>query len=189
MKTMKYILALSILLSGYTMTAQKLTANPEYSTIEWEGKKIGGKHQGTVGLKSGSFELHNNKIISGTFVIDMTSIKNQDVEDETYKKKLEGHLKSDDFFGVEKFPTAILTVKESSEFKNGVATVSGDITIKGKTEFVTFDFVKESNKFITKLEIDRSKFDVRYGSNSFFDNLGDKAINDIFTLDISLSVN
>lgn len=189
MKTLKYIFAMSMLINGYALTAQNLTVNTEKSTIEWEGRKIGGKHQGTINLKSGQFELSENRVISGVFEIDMSSLKNLDIEDETYKKKLEGHLKSDDFFGVEKFPTATFSVSESTAFENGTTTVSGILTIKGKSVPFSFKLKKEANQYSAKLEIDRSKFDVRYGSNSFFDNLGDKAINDIFTLDISLSVN
>jgi polyisoprenoid-binding protein YceI len=89
---------------------------------------------------------------------------------------------------VEKYPTAEFVVSKSSKFSNGKATLSGDITIKGKTERITFDIERAGNKYFAKIHLDRSKFDVRYGSNSFFDNLGDKAINDIFTLDIELAV-
>ena len=119
----------------------------------------------------------------------MTTITNSDLKDEGYNQKLVGHLKSDDFFGVEKFPTASFVVTKSSKFSNGKATLTGDITIKGKTESISFDIVKQSKEYTTKIEIDRSKFDVRYGSDSFFDNLGDKAIDDIFSLNIKLAVN
>nr|MDA3843984.1 YceI family protein [Candidatus Kapabacteria bacterium] len=73
-----------------------------------------------------------------------------------------------------------------TKFKNGKATIKGKITIKGKTKNISFIVKRSGNKYKAKIEIDRSKFDVRYGSDSFFDNLGDKAIDDIFTLDVKL---
>ena len=119
----------------------------------------------------------------------MTSITNTDLKDKGYNKKLVGHLKSDDFFGVEKFPTATFNITKATKFSNGKASVTGNLTIKGNTESITFDFVKNRNQYTTKLEIDRSKFNVRYGSTSFFDGLGDKAIDNIFILDIQLFIN
>ena len=189
MKKLNFVLAFIIMLFGHVIIAQKVTVNTEKSSIEWLGKKIGGQHVGTIQLKSGYIELKDDKIVAGNFVIDMASIKNTDLEDEGYNQKLVGHLKSDDFFGVEKYPTAKFVVTKSSKFSNGKATVTGDITIKGKTESITFEVTKGNNEYSSKIDIDRSKFDVRYGSNSFFDNLGDKAINDIFTLNVKLAIN
>ena len=189
MKTLNLVLALVILLSSNVLFAQKLEVNTKKSSVEWLGKKIGGQHEGTIQVKSGSFELKNDKIVAGNFVVDMTSITNTDLEDKGYNQKLVGHLKSDDFFGVEKFPEANFTITKSSKFSDGKATVTGNVTIKGKTEMRTFDVVKTGNEYTAKIDIDRSKFDVRYGSNSFFDNLGDKAIADVFTLEIKLAVN
>ncbi len=134
-------------------------------------------------------ELKNDQIVAGNFVVDMTTITNADLTDEGYNQKLVGHLKSDDFFGVAKYPTAKFVVSKSSNFSNGKATLTGDITIKGKTERISFEIVRSGNRYTAKIDLDRSKFDVRYGSNSFFDNLGDKAIKDIFTLNIKLALN
>lgn len=186
MKTTKYILAFSLLFSSFTISAQTLNVNPDQSSIEWLGKKIGGEHSGTIDLKSGELTIENNQITAGNFVVDMASIKNLDIEDAGYKGKLEGHLKSDDFFGVEKFPTSKLVITKSTKFENGSAKVYADLTIKNNTEKVEFDLAKKDGKYTAELKIDRSKFDVRYGSNSFFDNLGDKAISDIFTLNVEL---
>lgn len=189
MKTLNFVLVLAILLSSNVTFAQKVEVNTKKSSVEWLGKKIGGKHEGNIQVKSGYFEFYNDKIIAGNIVIDMTTIKNTDQEDQGYNQKLIGHLKSDDFFGVSKYPTAKFVVTNSSKFSNGKATVTGDITIKGKTEPISFEIVKAGNEYSAKIDVDRSKFDVRYGSNSFFDNLGDKAIDDIFTLNIKLVVN
>jgi polyisoprenoid-binding protein YceI len=187
MKT-RIVLLLVILISIQALFAQKSEVNIQKSSIEWHGKKIGKQHEGTIMLKSGSFELKDNKITSGNFVMDMNSITNTDIKDEGSNQRLVGHLKSDDFFGVETYPTASFKITNSSGFTSGKATVSGDITIKGKTESISFDVVKTGNEFFAKIELDRSKFDVRYSSNSFFDNLGDKAIDDIFTLKVKLVV-
>ncbi|MCK0180076.1 YceI family protein [Flavobacteriaceae bacterium S0862] len=189
MKVTNYLLALAISFSTYGVFSQSQSVNIENSTINWLGKKIGGQHEGFIQIKSGKLELKNDQIISGNFTIDMTSITNTDLKDEGYNKKLVGHLKSDDFFGVEKYPTATFKITKATKFSNGKASVTGNLTIKDKTESITFDFVKNINHYTAKLEIDRSKFNVRYGSTSFFDSLGDKAINDIFTLDVKLVVN
>ncbi len=189
MKLTNFILASIIMLSGHLMYAQKAEVNTEKSHIEWIGKKIGGQHEGTIQLKSGYFDLKDDKIVSGNFIVDMTTMTNTDLKDEGYNQKLIGHLKSDDFFGVEEYPTATFVVTESSRFSNGKATVSGNITIKNKTENISFVVERKGNEYTIRIDIDRSKFDVRYGSNSFFDNLGNKAIDDIFTLDITLVVN
>lgn len=188
MKTKNIVLALIIMLSGNVLLAQKVDVNTQESSVEWLGKKIGGQHEGNIQVKSGYFEFENDMIVAGEFVVDMTSITNSDLKDEGYNQKLVGHLKSDDFFGVEKYPTAHLVLTKSAEFRNGVASVTGNITIKAKTEPITFELVRDEKNYKVELAIDRSKFDVRYGSNSFFDNLGDKTIDDIFTLNIKLAV-
>ena len=188
MKTINIVLALIIMLTTQVMFAQKVEVNTTKSSLKWLGKKIGGQHEGNIQLKSGYLELKNDQLVAGEFVVDMTTITNTDLEDQGYNQKLVGHLKSDDFFGVEKYTTAEFVIKKSSKFSNGKATVTGDITIKGKTESISFEVVRSGKDYTAKIDIDRSKFDVRYGSNSFFDNLGDKAIDDIFTLNIKLAV-
>jgi polyisoprenoid-binding protein YceI len=188
MKTKILVLALIILMSGSGMFAQKVEVDSKKSSVEWFGKKVGSQHEGLIQLKSGYLELQEDKIIEGNLVVDMTTITNTDLENENYNQKLVGHLKSDEFFGVEKYPLANFEVTQSSKFSNGKATFSGDITIKGKTESFSFEVIRAGKEYSAKISIDRSKFDVRYGSDSFFDNLGDKAIDDIFTLDIKLVV-
>ena len=185
MKTIK-ILAVLFLAGTLSVSAQKKEINLSKSVVEWTGKKIGGTHNGEVKVKSAFIDFKNGEIVGGKVIMDMTSITNTDLADEGYKQKLVGHLKSDDFFGVEKYPTALFEITKSAKFKNGKASVTGKLTIKGKTEEITVDVLKTDGQYSAQLEVDRAKFDVRYGSDSFFDNLGDKAINDIFTLDILL---
>ena len=151
------------------------------STVTWKGYKVTGSHYGSVSLKSGNLVFNEGKLTGGEFVMDMSTIVTDDLTGE-YKGKLEGHLKSDDFFGVEKFPTASLVfTKVKSTGKNSYE-VSGDLTVKGKTEPIKFDLSIYGNKATANLKIDRTKFDIRYGSTSFFDDLQDKAIYDEFDL-------
>ena len=187
MRKFKLVLMLIVAMTVSTF-AQKKEVNIEKSVVAWTGKKIGGAHNGQIQLKSGYFIFNNDQIKGGKVVIDMNSMTNLDLEDAGYRAKLIGHLKSDDFFGVEKYPTAIFELSKATKFENGKASVEGMITIKGKSEILNFDLVKNGNEFTGQLKVDRSKFDVRYGSNSFFDNLGDKAIEDIFTLDVKLTI-
>ena len=157
----------------------------EQSKIAWKGYKVTGNHEGTIDLKEGTLVFEGDILKGGNFVVDMTSLTDTDLEGE-WKGKLEGHLKSDDFFGVEKHPTASLAFTDVQ--KNGDHyTVTGDLTIKNITNSITFDLTVEENSAKASLKIDRSKFDVRFGSPSFFNDLKDKAIYDEFDLNVSLA--
>ncbi|MGB5417838.1 YceI family protein [Algibacter sp.] len=164
-----------------TAEGDKKEINVENSKVVWKGYKVTGSHEGVIAIKSGHLNFNEDKLTGGSFIMDMSTITNTDLEGE-YKGKLEGHLKSDDFFGVEKFPTAsLIFTKVESTGKNSYE-VTGDITIKGKTESVSFNISVYGSKANVSLKIDRTKFDVRYGSTSFFDGLKDKAIYDEFDL-------
>lgn len=153
----------------------------ETSSVTWKGYKVTGSHKGSIALKEGQLTFKDDKLVGGEFVIDMSTIENTDMEGE-YKAKLEGHLKSDDFFGVEKFPTASLVFTNVKSTGKNSYEVTADLTIKEKTNAVTFDMSIYGNKATANIKIDRTKFDVRYGSTSFFDDLQDKAIYDEFDL-------
>jgi polyisoprenoid-binding protein YceI len=182
--TTALILAIATTASSFTNPVKEKVEVKE-STINWLGKKVTGKHTGTIKLKEGFLEMEGENIVGGTFVIDMTSINVTDLTGDS-KGKLEGHLKSDDFFGIAEYPSATLVVNNAK--KNGSTyTINGDITIKGITQPLTFDLNMDGNTATTSVTIDRSKFNVRYGSGSFFDNLGDKTIYDDFQLDIKLN--
>jgi polyisoprenoid-binding protein YceI len=157
--------------------------NTDKSNIHWVGKKLLGQHEGDVKLSSGSVIVNNGVLGGGEFVIDMTSMVCTDITDPDMSAKLIGHLESDDFFAVEKNPTAnlkITKVMKTTTAKGITYEVTGDLTIKGITQEIIFPATLENNgKSYTanaKIVIDRSKWDVRFGSSSFFDNLGDKAI-------------
>jgi polyisoprenoid-binding protein YceI len=188
MNQIKLLFLVAILSLSNLGFSQNHVVDPKKSNIQWVGKKIGGEHTGTIQLQEGSFVLKNNKINSGVFLIDMSSIVDTDFQDAEYRAKLEGHLKSDDFFGVEKFPTAKLVITESTEFKNNTATVKANLTIKGITNPIEFKVSKANLTFKSEIVVDRSKFDVKYGSKSFFEGLGDKLIYDDFTLLVNIVV-
>lgn len=185
MKTLK-ILGMLLLAGTLSVSAQKSEINTNKSVVTWTGNKIGGSHTGEVKVKSGYLEFTKGEITGGEVIMDMNSITNTDLKDEGSNQKLVGHLKSEDFFGVEKYPTSTYKITKASRFKDGKATLTGVLTIKGKSENVSADVTKKGNTYSSQLKVDRSKFDVRYGSKSFFDNLGDKVIDDIFILDIQL---
>jgi len=188
MKTVKLFLAITVLSWALGLQAQTHKVNTDKSEVTWLGKKVTGEHNGTIELKSGKLTFDGNTITGGEFIVDMTSIKNLDLTDPQWNAKLVGHLKSDDFFGVETYPEAKLVIAGKSTFNGNKARVTGDLTIKGKTLPISFDVVRNANTYKAELTIDRSKYDVRYGSKSFFDNLGDKVIYDDFYLTVSLVV-
>jgi polyisoprenoid-binding protein YceI len=190
---MKNVLALLIpafLLFAFAPPSKEtFTVKTSESKVEWFGSKVTGKHNGLVSLKSGNLIMNGNKLTGGSFEMDMNSIDCTDLEGE-WKDKLVGHLKADDFFGTDKFPTANFVITKVAAGKTaGSNMVTGKMTIKGKTQVVTFPVVltKEGNnvKGTAEIKLDRTKYDIRYGSASFF-NLGDKAISNDFTLKVAL---
>lgn len=168
-------------------TTIKKNVDVEASTIEWTGKKItGSSHHGTIQLKDGFLKLtEEGQLTGGEFIMDMNTITVTDLSGEN-KEKLEGHLNNDDFFGVNNHPTAKLVITEATKKSGNIYSVTGDLTIKGKTEPVTFDMNVNNDTATAQVAIDRTKFGIRYGSGSFFDNLGDNTINNNFTLDVKL---
>lgn len=185
MKNLK-TLALALLVSfSASMNAQTKKIDASKSTINWVGKKVTGEHSGTVNLKEGSLVFKKKILVGGTFTVDMTTMTATDLTGE-YQGKLNGHLKSDDFFGTDKFQTSTLVFKKIAVKAAGVYIVTGDLTIKGIKESITFDLVTTANSATTSLKIDRTKYGIKYGSGSFFDNLGDKAIANEFELKVAL---
>ena len=186
MKNLKAIaLALTVVFSTLSVAAQTKTVDTSKSTVNWEGKKVTGQHSGTINLKSGTLIFKGNKLAGGTFTVDMTSLTATDISGQS-QGKLNGHLKSEDFFGTEKHPTSILIFKTIAAKSKTLYTVTADLTIKDKTNPVTFDLTIKGNTATTTFNVDRTKYDIKYGSGSFFDNLGDKAIYDDFQLEVAL---
>jgi polyisoprenoid-binding protein YceI len=188
MKNLKSIaLALVVLLSTVSVTAQIKKIDVAKSKIEWTGKKVTGQHNGTVNFNDGYLAFKKNKLNAGSFTVDMTSLTATDLTGE-YKDKLDGHLKADDFFGTEKFPTASLVFKKIKAVSTSLYSITADLTIKGITKPITFDLAIKGKTATTTLNINRTLYDIKYGSKSFFDSLGDKAISDEFELKIALNL-
>ncbi|MGA9271416.1 MAG: YceI family protein [Lutimonas sp.] len=181
-KTLAAIVLMAVVTFSFTtIKGEKKEIKTDNSTVTWKGYKVTGSHYGTVALKSGHLMFDEGKLTGGEFVVDMTTIVTDDLEGE-YKGKLEGHLKSDDFFGVEKFPTANMVIKKVKSTGKNSYEVTGDLTVKGKTAPVTFEMSIYGNKATANVKIDRTIYDIRYGSTAFFDDLKDKAIYDEFDL-------
>ncbi|TXF91720.1 YceI family protein [Neolewinella aurantiaca] len=173
-----------------TAVTLNVAVDTSASQVTWKGYKVTGSHEGTVSLKEGSLDFTDGVLTGGAFTIDMASLKATDITGES-AANLEGHLKSDDFFGTESFPVASFTItKVVSRGSVGDYRVTGDLTIKGTTKTIRFNtkVTEEMGKYTAKadLTIDRTDFGVRYGSGSFIDNLGDKTIYDEFELGIVL---
>ena len=181
--------ALAFVVFSFThVTAYKVDTSA--SNIVWNAEKVTGKHTGNVKISNGDLQMDHGKLVGGSFDIDMNSITNTDLEGE-WAGKLIGHIKSDDFFGVAKYPTSKFVITRAiPQDTKGNYKITGNLTIKEKTNPVTFKGnVTEAGGNITAtgdIVVDRSMFDVRYGSGSFFDNLGDKTIYDEFGLKVSL---
>lgn len=162
-------------------------------TINWTGSKvIGDDHTGTIAVKNNKLEFEKGILKGGSLEVDMLSLVCTDLKGE-WKGKLEGHLHSDDFFSSQKYKTSSLKINKVIVGKKpNTLEVTGDLKIKGTSLSHTFIVNTKNEKdqisYATQLKIDRTKYNVKYGSNNFFDNLGDKAIEDIFVLDIQFKV-
>ncbi len=158
----------------------------ENSKIKWIGEELSGKnHYGSLKFKKGNLNLNNGVIISGNFIVDMKTINVEDLQGGS-KQRLEGHLRSDDFFSVEKFSEAIFEAKSPAVVnkKEGVQILSGNLTIKGITHPAKIEF---DDNWSAKLVFDRSKYDVRFRSGNFFQNLGDKLIYDEIAINAKIA--
>ena len=160
------------------------------SKVTWLGKKVTGQHTGGIVLKSGELSLEKGMLTGGTFIMDMTSITCTDMEGE-YADNLLGHLRSDEFFGVTKYQTSKLVITKVATSTTGIITVSANLTIKGITKKVEFPVVvDERNGSVTVIgviTVNRTLYGIKYGSGSFFDDLGDKMVEDNFTLTFNLT--
>jgi polyisoprenoid-binding protein YceI len=168
------------------MENQKFEIISTQSNIDWVGKKVTGAHNGTIAVKEGEFILNDGKLSGGKFIIDTTSIKILDVTDPATNAQFAGHLASDDFFSIDKYPEAILKI--TSVLDNHV---EGHLTIKGITHPVTFDAAVNINGDVLiatgKLVIDRTKYGMKFRSGNFFKDLGDTLIYNDFELNVNVT--
>ncbi|GGG29727.1 hypothetical protein GCM10011344_33250 [Dokdonia pacifica] len=186
MKTKLFTAILALIVTGaFATNPIKKEVKVKEGTITWTGKKVTGSHTGTIELQEGTLIMEGNELVGGSFTVNMTSIQVTDLEAGKGKEKLEGHLKTDEFFGVNNFPTATFVITEVAKSGNGYSVV-GNMTIKGITQSMKIRMSINGNSASTNLTVDRTKYGITYGSGSFFDNLKDKAINDNFELAINL---
>ncbi len=193
---MKTLLALCLAVStsafaqGGKALTQTYAIDTTATTVVWVGKKVTGQHTGNLSVKSGSLTFLGEEITAGDVVVDMKSLTTTDITDKEMNAKFIGHMTSPDFFDVAKYPESKLVIKSSKKTAKGLE-VTGDLTMIGQTRPVTFlaTDVKKSDKEVTanaNITLNRTLWGLKYGSGSFFKGLGDKAINDDFTLNISI---
>jgi len=191
------IIAIAVILSGMVYAGNEGNKGnvDSKTTVKWKGEKVTGEHWGFVSVKESSVEVEDGMLSAGVFTMDMNSITVEDIEaGSSYNKKLVGHLKSDDFFGVEAHPTSKFEITKVIPLEGNKYRITGKLTIKGIEQMLSFPAVIEIDNGMLHAEatltIDRTKFDVRYGSETFFGDLKDKAIYDEFemTLDIHAEI-
>lgn len=190
MKSVLLIVSIFSSVITYTQDSQtRYVVTVTKSKVEWTGKKLTGEHYGEIKLASGELIFSKEKLVAGKFDMNMTSITCTDISDAKSNKRLVDHLKSEDFFSVNRYPLSqfvITSVKYKATNEYGV---TGDLTIKGKTHAVTFSvkFRNVNNEMHAEatMTFDRSKYDVKFGSQSFYENLGDKLVYD----DVDISIN
>jgi polyisoprenoid-binding protein YceI len=179
---------------------KKVTISPSDISLEWKGEKVTGEHTGTVQLKSGEVSFNGTNLIGAKFDIDMSTIAVVDIKDPKYNKKLTDHLLSEDFFGVDKHKSATITVtkstpvadKDSVELSPGKKSnynLDGVLKIKDIEHPISFPALISVENGVANaysvVKVDRTKYNIKYGSGKFFDNLGDKLIYDIFTVSVN----
>ncbi len=165
------------------------------STVAWEGTKVTGKHDGTIGIEHGEFYLVDDQLVGGNIVIDMTQIVVLDIEDPETNAQLQGHLESDDFFSVSTYPRATfemaqLVKNEQAQEGEPNYTIRGNLTMKDITHGISFPaHVQVDDELLSAkadFDLDRTQWDVRFGSGRFFENLGDNLIHDNFNIKLDI---
>ena len=187
---------LSAILSVLTLFAMAtkphvdhVRVNTENSTVKWKGSKISSSHNGTVNILKGTLSIDHGTLVGGQFIIDMQSLETTDMSEE-YNKKLDGHLKNEDFFNVAEFPNALVIITSAKKRDGNDYDITADLTIKGITHSINFPAVVILNGLnftaTANIKIDRTKWGIEYNSGNFFENLGDKLILDEIVLDVFL---
>ena len=203
MKKLNYYLFTSLLLISLSTLALNFTynsfngttnlsndevipVNTSKSTVKWKGEKVTGFHEGIISIKTANLTFDNDVLTGGEVIIDMSTINCTDLSG-PYKNKLEEHLNSDDFFNVLDYPVSKLKITKCTKVNENKYNVVADLTIKEITKSVEFETELINNVATANLNIDRTKFDIKYSSGSFFKNLGDKMIYDNFSLTVNIN--
>lgn len=173
------------------MKTQDFKLESAKSSINWIGRKVTGSHNGTIGIKEGSFTFSDGKLLGGKVVIDTTAITIVDITDPNTNVQFAGHLASDDFFNSGQFPEAYFVISSVTEGQGKTSHLEGNLTIKGITNPIGFDAViNVTDNGITlsgKATIDRTLFGMKFRSGNFFLNLGDNLIYNDFDLDFQIT--
>ena len=178
---MKYFLILlSFLFVSVAGAAHVDTKNSEF---DWYGSKVTGDHYGKILLKDSNLVEKDGKVVGGEFIMDMNTFTVENIDSPKYEKDFLDHMKSADFFDVEKFPTASLKIN-----KIDGSNVEGDLTIKGITNPVNFTMEQKGDLVTGKMKFDRTKYGMIYRSGNFFKDLGDKMIYDEVVLTFKVKV-
>ena len=188
---MKFIL--SLLLSfgaSATSFAEMKTISNNNFELKWIGKKvaISSNHYGSIDLKKGSLTLDKGVVTGGSFVVDMTTIKVEDIKDAKYNKKLVSHLESDDFFSIKTHPEAKIVFTKVTKVSYDKYNIDAKLTIKNITKTINFDLEHEKDKYEADIKFDRTQFNVKYGSGNFFKSLGDKVISDEVEVEVEFKI-
>ncbi len=183
------LVLLSLILVQAVAFADSYAVKADVSEVKWTATKVTGKHFGKINVVSGTVEFAEGLFSGGEAVIDTTSLTVEDLQG-SGKEKLTKHLKNADFFDVEQFSTAAIKITEVKPAGDNLYDVTADLTIKDITQPVNFQAkVEKTEAGVTasaSIAVDRTAYDIRYGSGKFFENLGDKTIHDTFTLDVSV---
>jgi polyisoprenoid-binding protein YceI len=181
--------------SAASKAATPYKLQPQLSTLGWEAKAVTHGHNGTAQFSTGELLVTGTQLVGGTVTVDMKTIKATDITDAETSGKFMGHLTSDDFFATAKYATASFKITRVTPIKGAAATsnnatITGELTIKGITKPLSFPAkvgVKNGVAAATgTATVNRTQYDIKYGSKSFFDNIGDKAIYDDFTLSFNV---
>ncbi len=186
MKRIFTLLLVVLSTSLFAQTPKKIDIDK--STLEWKGYKITGHHEGTIKFTDGVLTFSDsdkNKLIGGYFVVNMSTLICTDLPTGS-KERLERHLKDKDFFDVQNHPYAMLNFSQIKTNANGTYTVVADMEIKGVKQSITFDMKVSGNNALATLSIDRTKYDIKYRSESLFPDLADRAIKDNFDISVNL---
>jgi polyisoprenoid-binding protein YceI len=194
MKKIALILSLSTFIFSFTTThIDSFKVDTKKSTLKWTGSKITASHYGNISVSEGAIMMDHGKLVAANFTIDMNTITNTDVKDKGKNEYFVQHLKSEDFFDVANFPKADFKMITATKIAEGKFKVTGELNIKKYKDIITFD-LEATERYNTmnasgKFSFDRTKFDIIYGSGTFFDDLGDKAIDNEVIIEFNIVAN
>ena len=183
----------TVVISAFAFTkinSKVYTVDSGKTKATWTGTKITGKHIGNIAVSKGEINSDGKVITGGKIEFDMNAITCTDLTDKGYNEKLIGHLKGEDFFNSAKFPISVFEITSVKHKAEENYDVTGKLTIKGITNEVTFPAVIKISEStiitVAKITVNRTKYDIKYGSASFVEGIGDKAISDDFELDVDV---